>query len=73
MPIHEFHCADCRRDVEILVRGSGRPSCPRCSGKHLRRLLSTFAMGGGPSAPASSAPSRSKSCRGGCGGCHGCR
>ena len=46
MPIYEYHCQDCRRRVSILVRSisnPGRPTCPRCGGHHLERLMSRFA------------------------------
>ena len=46
MPIYEYHCEDCRRRVSILVRSisnPGRPTCPRCGGHHLERLMSRFA------------------------------
>ncbi len=45
MPIYEYHCQDCRRRVSILVRSisnPGRPTCPRCGGHHLERLMSRF-------------------------------
>ena len=46
MPIYEYHCADCRRRVSLLVRRISAPEpprCPRCGGEHLTRLLSRFA------------------------------
>jgi putative FmdB family regulatory protein len=46
MPIYEYHCADCRRSVSLLVLRISDPSpphCPRCGGEHLRRLMSRFA------------------------------
>ncbi|MBI2455139.1 MAG: zinc ribbon domain-containing protein [candidate division NC10 bacterium] len=46
MPIYEYQCEDCRRRVSILVRSisnPGRPTCPRCGGHHLERLMSRFA------------------------------
>lgn len=46
MPIYEYHCQDCRRRVSLLVRSisnPGRPTCPRCGGEHLERLMSRFA------------------------------
>jgi putative FmdB family regulatory protein len=46
MPIYEYHCADCRRTVSLLVRRIADPEpprCPRCSGLALTRLLSRFA------------------------------
>jgi putative FmdB family regulatory protein len=46
MPIYEYHCADCRRPVSLLVMRISDPtppSCPRCGGSALRRLMSRFA------------------------------
>ena len=46
MPIYEYHCQDCRRRVSVLIRSistPGRPTCPRCGGPHLERLMSRFA------------------------------
>jgi putative FmdB family regulatory protein len=46
MPIYEYHCADCRRGVSLLVRRISSPEsprCPRCGGERLTRLLSRFA------------------------------
>ena len=46
MPIYEYLCADCRRRVSVLVRSisnPGTPTCPRCGGHKLERLMSRFA------------------------------
>jgi putative FmdB family regulatory protein len=46
MPIYEYHCADCRRVVSLLVMriaDSASARCPRCDGDRLTRLLSRFA------------------------------
>jgi putative FmdB family regulatory protein len=46
MPIYEYHCANCRRRVSLLVMrisDPGTPRCPRCGGERLTRLLSRFA------------------------------
>ena len=46
MPIYEYHCEDCRRRVSVLVRSISNPrtpSCPRCGGHNLERLMSRFA------------------------------
>lgn len=45
MPIYEYFCGDCRKNVEILffnIQDRDNPSCPRCKGKNLRRLVSRF-------------------------------
>jgi putative FmdB family regulatory protein len=42
MPIFEYHCDECDKDFEILVLGNQEISCPGCTGKNVRKLLSTF-------------------------------
>jgi putative FmdB family regulatory protein len=46
MPIYEYHCQDCRRQVSLLVMRISNPEtphCPRCGGDRLTRLMSRFA------------------------------
>jgi putative FmdB family regulatory protein len=46
VPIYEYHCQDCRRRVSLLIRSisnPGIPTCPRCGGQALDRLMSRFA------------------------------
>src|SRR5713226_2497346 len=46
MPIYEYECHDCRRRVSLLVlRPSAAPvpTCPRCHGSNLARVMSRFA------------------------------
>ncbi len=46
MPIYEYHCADCRRRVSLLVMrisDPATPHCPQCGGQQLTRLMSRFA------------------------------
>lgn len=46
MPIYEYECHDCRRRVSLLVlrpSAAAAPTCPRCGGSALSRLLSRFA------------------------------
>jgi putative FmdB family regulatory protein len=49
MPLYEYACRACGHDFEALVRGEGRPLCPRCASEDLDRLVSRFS----PSSPAS--------------------
>ena len=65
MPIYEFHCEQCAKDSEILVRSSNwqGAKCPHCGSTKLAKKLSVFASataGGGAEAPSRSSP-------GGCG------
>ncbi len=52
MPIYEYRCGNCQRRVSILVQGFEAPpslKCPRCGGKELTRLFSSFSIGKGES------------------------
>ncbi len=47
MPIYEYRCHDCKRRVSIFWRsfsaaeeGKQAPTCPRCGGSDLTRLMS---------------------------------
>lgn len=46
MPIYEYECHDCHRRVSLLIlrpSTATAPSCPRCGGSSLDRLMSRFA------------------------------
>ena len=46
MPIYEYDCRDCRRRVSLLVlrpSAAPPPTCPRCGGTSLARVMSRFA------------------------------
>lgn len=49
MPIYEFHCDDCQKDSEVLVRTMHwqGTECPHCGGTNLEKKLSVFAASGG--------------------------
>ena len=49
MPLYDYHCQDCDKTFELLVRSSTIPACPACAGQHLEKLLSR------PAAPGQSA------------------
>lgn len=41
MPIYEFLCADCGATSEVLITAtSDLPSCKKCGGMNLKKLLS---------------------------------
>ena len=46
MPMYEYYCDTCDREVMLTLSISehekGRIQCPTCGGKSLRPLLSTF-------------------------------
>jgi putative FmdB family regulatory protein len=48
VPIYEYRCHDCRRRVSLFFRSysdiKDEPSCPRCGGTHLTRLISRVAV-----------------------------
>jgi putative FmdB family regulatory protein len=48
VPIYEYHCPDCRRRVSLFFRSysdiKDEPSCPRCGGTRLTRLISRVAV-----------------------------
>jgi putative FmdB family regulatory protein len=72
MPIYEFHCEQCERDSELLVRSSQweGTQCPHCGSTRLTKKLSVFASttanSGGGDAPACGMGNG-----GGCGCCCG--
>lgn len=58
MPLYEFHCSDCGRDSEVLVRSTHwqGTECPKCGSTRLSKNLSVFAApaaadGGGEALP----------------------
>jgi len=44
MPLYEFRCLSCGHQFEALVRPPEVPTCERCHGTELERLLSMFAV-----------------------------
>ena len=46
MPLYSYHCARCRKDMEMLVGLSEVPACPACGSKRLKRLVSLTAPEG---------------------------
>ncbi|HAU38907.1 MAG TPA: zinc ribbon domain-containing protein [Phycisphaerales bacterium] len=52
MPIYEYSCENCGRQLELLVSSSRvKPACPHCSSKRLTRKFSTFAAHSGSAQP----------------------
>jgi putative FmdB family regulatory protein len=48
MPLFDFHCPQCDRTSELLVRADAQPHCPQCGRQPLLRLVAK------PAAPATS-------------------
>jgi putative FmdB family regulatory protein len=71
MPIYEFHCAECERDSEILLRSSDwtGTQCPHCGSAKLGKKFSTFAAAGGEK---QSSGGKSSGGGHGCGGACSC-
>jgi putative FmdB family regulatory protein len=41
MPLYEYHCEACEKDVELLLqRHDTSPRCPECGSKEMKKLLS---------------------------------
>ncbi len=70
MPIYEFHCEQCERDSEILVRSMDwkNSECPHCGSTKLEKKFSTFASAGAGEKP-SGKKTGGHGCGSGC-GCH---
>ena len=49
MPLFDFHCQDCDKTAEMLVRSDATPSCPACGSTAMQKLISK------PAAPGTSA------------------
>ena len=49
MPLYEFHCEQCEKHSELLVknRNAKGTHCPHCGSKKLVKKLSVFAAGNG--------------------------
>jgi len=46
MPLFDFHCRDCGKTFELLVRSTGAPVCPHCGGSQLEKQVSLVAPQG---------------------------
>jgi putative FmdB family regulatory protein len=71
MPLYEYVCNNCRREFELLVRGSEKPACEDCGSERLTKLLSVPAAHSGGSKefgmPSSDMPGGGSCGMGGCG------
>jgi putative FmdB family regulatory protein len=76
MPIYEYHCDNCDRSFETLVRPGHEEDaqCPSCNGVRISREMSVFASGRGDNGEAGLSDTSSGIMRGGgcCGGSCGC-
>lgn len=68
MPIYEFHCNDCNKDFEELVRLSDpTAACPACGSRNVKKKMSACAFKTGD-APGSFVGT-GKRASSGCSGC----
>ncbi|MBI4269768.1 MAG: zinc ribbon domain-containing protein [Candidatus Rokubacteria bacterium] len=46
MPLYEFYCEKCRKEVSMTLtiseREKGKVACPACGSRELRALVGTF-------------------------------
>lgn len=44
MPTYQYECEKCgkRFDVQRAIDARGKPSCPKCSSKSVRQIMSAF-------------------------------
>jgi putative FmdB family regulatory protein len=56
MPLFEYECRDCGHHFEYLTRAGQAPTCPSCTGEHLQKLLSVFAVNAGSANSTAAAP-----------------
>jgi putative FmdB family regulatory protein len=70
MPIFEYKCAKCGHVMEVLQksRAAETPTCAKCGGSELKKLLSGFAVGKTSAAPARDSCFDSPMCGGACPG-----
>jgi putative FmdB family regulatory protein len=46
MPLYGYHCAECDKEIELLITAGDTPTCPRCGSESLERLMSRVAPPG---------------------------
>ncbi len=60
MPIYEYRCSECGEKFEKLVRSMNNPTsevkCPKCGGRNVEKLLSSFGVQVSGSSSASACP-----------------
>ena len=51
MPLYDYHCETCGKDLEILMNGNAEPpNCSYCGGANLKKLISAHSsLSGAPS------------------------
>jgi putative FmdB family regulatory protein len=46
MPLYSYHCAECDKDVELLIGADEKAACPDCGSHDIERLMSRVAPPG---------------------------
>ncbi|MBF0342687.1 MAG: zinc ribbon domain-containing protein [Nitrospirae bacterium] len=46
MPIFEYTCNSCNKEVELLVYGNKQPRCPNCGSPEMKKKMSIFGVSG---------------------------
>jgi putative FmdB family regulatory protein len=46
MPLYSYHCAQCDKDVELLIGSGDTPVCPSCGSENMERMLGRVASEG---------------------------
>lgn len=46
MPLFDFHCSQCDKTFELLIRGEAPAACPSCGSTALAKLVSKPAAPG---------------------------
>jgi len=72
MPIYEFICQKCCHQFESLVRLGGEKgvTCPQCRSGEVKKLCSSFGIGGGASRLKSASASCTSCATKTCSTCH---
>jgi putative FmdB family regulatory protein len=43
MPLYSYHCAECDKDSELLMRFDDKPVCPACGGVKMEPMVARVA------------------------------
>lgn len=46
MPLYDFHCSDCNKTFELLIKSTDVPVCPECGGANMEKQVSRIAPHG---------------------------
>lgn len=71
MPVYEYLCENCQKKFELLVKLNSpiKVICPSCQSDRVKKLISSFGIGGGGSRIKSSSGSCSSCSSNSCSSC----